>query len=167
MELGPVQLMVVAFDEPNFQGEIAAELGRLSDLGLVRLLDAMVVDKADNGTVTTLRITELSSDEMTQLGSVIGALIGLGAGGEEGAELGAQLGADAAADGHIIDDMELVEVLDEVPPGSSAAIALIEHLWAVPFRDAIERSGGTPVLDMWVHPLDLVAIGADTLDDES
>ena len=53
----------------------------------------------------------------------------------------------------------------QAKPGTSAAIALIEHLWAIPLRDAIVSSGGTPVLDMWVHPLDLVAIGADT-DDE-
>lgn len=165
MELGPVQLMVVGFDQPNFTGEIAGELVRLSDAGLVRLLDAMVVDKAEDGTVTTVQVSELSSAEMTELGATVGALIGLGAGGLDGAELGAELGAEAAADGHIIDNMELVEVLDEIEPGTSAAIALIEHLWAIPLRDAIVNSGGTPVLDMWVHPLDLVAIGADT-DDE-
>jgi hypothetical protein len=50
-------------------------------------------------------------------------------------------------------------VADTIEPGSAAAIALIEHLWATPLRDAIAHAGGVPVSDAWVHPLDLIEIG--------
>jgi hypothetical protein len=50
-------------------------------------------------------------------------------------------------------------VADTIEPGSAAAIALIEHVWAVPLRAAIAKAGGVPVSDAWVHPLDLVEIG--------
>jgi hypothetical protein len=43
---------------------------------------------------------------------------------------------------------------------ASAAVALIEHRWAIPLRDAIRRAGGVTTADAWVHPEDLVAAGA-------
>ncbi len=159
MELGPVQLLVVGFDQPDFRGEIAAELERLSELGLVRVLDALVVAKDDDGTITRLELSQLSTAEAQELGATVGALIGLGAAGEEGAIVGAELGAAAAADGHVLDDIDAFDVLDEIAPGTTAAVVLIEHRWSIPLRDAIGRAGGVPVLDLWVHPLDLVAVG--------
>jgi hypothetical protein len=51
-------------------------------------------------------------------------------------------------------------VADAIPAGSIAAIALIEHRWAIPLRDAVGRAGGVALADEWVHPEDLVALGA-------
>src|SRR5680860_1516910 len=154
MELGPVQLLVIGFDHPNFRGTIAGELARLSELGLIRVLDAMILDKADDGEITVVEVTELEVDEAVELGAMVGALIGFGAGGEEGAEIGAVLGAEGGADGHVLDDLDMVDVLDDIEPGSAAAVILIEHQWSAPLRDAIVAANGVPVIDMWVHPLD-------------
>ena len=65
-------------------------------------------------------------------------------------EAGALIGAEAGADGHLIPDGEMYDVADSIPPGSAAALALIEHVWAGPLRDAIASAGGTPVSDSWV-----------------
>ena len=40
------------------------------------------------------------------------------------------------------------------------AAALLEHRWAVPLRDTIEAADGHDLVDLWVHPEDLAAIGA-------
>ena len=48
----------------------------------------------------------------------------------------------------------------DLPRDTSALILLFEHRWAVPLREAIERAGGMPLADEWVHPSDLVAAGA-------
>jgi hypothetical protein len=74
-------------------------------------------------------------------------------------EAGAIAGMDAGSDGHLIDEAEVWDVADSIEPGSAAAIALIEHVWALPLRAAIEKAGGVAVSDEWVHPLDLVEIG--------
>ena len=74
-------------------------------------------------------------------------------------EAGAIVGMQAGSDGHLIDESEVWDVADAIEPGNAAAIALIEHVWAVPLRAAIEKAGGVPVSDEWVHPLDLVEIG--------
>lgn len=159
MELGPLQLMVVGFDRPDFQGEVAEEIVRLSDAGVVRLIDLIVVHKDREGNTTTVQTTELTPTEMQDFGISVGALVGLEVGGPEGAVAGAVAGAEATADGHLLDDLDLVDVLEEIEPDSAAAIALLEHQWAIPLREAILRNNGVPVLDMWVHPDELIAFG--------
>ena len=37
---------------------------------------------------------------------------------------------------------------------------LLEHRWAIPLRDAVQRSGGETLADAWVHPDDLTFYGA-------
>ena len=49
---------------------------------------------------------------------------------------------------------------DAIPEGKSAAIALIEHTWAIGLRDKIQNAGGVTLADEWIHPADLIAIGA-------
>ena len=41
MALGPVQLLVLGFSHPEFQGEIRDELLRLRDIDLVRVIDVL------------------------------------------------------------------------------------------------------------------------------
>jgi hypothetical protein len=86
-------------------------------------------------------------------------LIGFGAEGEEGAEAGAMAGAQAMEDGHLFSETESWYVDDAIPPGTAAAVALLEHRWAIPLRDAIREAGGFHLADAWIHPADRVAIG--------
>jgi hypothetical protein len=37
---------------------------------------------------------------------------------------------------------------------------LIEHRWAIPLRNKLVEAGGVALADEWIHPADLVAIGA-------
>ena len=156
MTIGPVQMLVLGFAEPEFTGKIAAELDKLREHEFVRILDALVVQKDDSGDVTALQVSDLTTDEAMELGAIAGALIGLGAGD---AEVGAEVGALEGADGHVIPDEELWFAADAIPAGSAAAVLLIEHLWAIPLRDSIVAAGGTALVDEWIHPADLVEVG--------
>ena len=159
MPIGPVQLLVVRFDQPTFTGEVIEELIRLRQNNVIRLIDALAVQKGLDGDLTALQWSDLSVEEAEGMGATIGALIGLGYSGDEGMEAGALAGAQAGAGGHLIDEEDMWDVADTIEPGSAAALALIEHVWAGPLRDAIARTGGVPVSDAWVHPLDLVEVG--------
>lgn len=159
MAIGPVQLLVVSFDKPDFSGEILTELNRLRESHVIRLIDALAVQKNLDGSLVALQWSDLSIEEAEGLGATVGALLGLGAAGEAGMEAGAIAGVEAGSDGHLIEESEVWDVADSIEPGSAAAIALIEHVWAVPLRAAIARAGGVAVSDEWVHPLDLVEIG--------
>jgi uncharacterized membrane protein len=162
MELGPVQLLVVGFENGKFEGKILAELRRLREHDIIRMVDLLFVNKDEQGDVAKVELSDLSQEEAMEFGALAGALLGLGAEGEEGAEAGADAGAAAAEDGSILDDADAWYLADAIPPGASAAIALIEHRWAIPLRDAIQAAGGQTLADTWVHPEDLVAIGAAT-----
>jgi uncharacterized membrane protein len=161
MAIGPVQLLVLGFVEPNFKGEVIAELERLRQSDTVRVIDAIAVYKDAEGEIEVEHLSNLTRDEAIELGSKIGALIGLGIAGEEGFEAGATAGAELASDEgvHVFDDGDEWDVLADIPPNTAAALLLIEHHWAVPLRDAIARAGGFRLADGFVSPLDLVAIG--------
>ena len=143
MALGPVQILVVGFGDAEFKGTIRAELERLREADVVRLIDMVAVRKDSEGNVERLQQSDMSSDELQEFGAIVGALIGFGAAGEEGAELGAEAGAEAMEDGAVFDESQMWYV-DE----------------AIPLRDAIREQGGFHIADAWIHPVDLIAIGA-------
>jgi uncharacterized membrane protein len=159
MKLGPVQMLVVGFDRDHFKGEILPELKRLGDEGIIRLLDLMVVAKHENGEIESKQVSDLTTEEAEEFGAIIGALVGFGAGGEETAYEAAVAGAAEGADGHVFDESEVWYLGDAIPEGTTAAVALIEHRWAIPLRDKIQAEGGVALAAEWIHPADLVAIG--------
>jgi len=159
MAVGPVQMLVLGFAEPNFTGKIAAELDKLREHDFVKIVDALVVQKDDEGNITALQVTDLSEDEAIEMGAIAGALVGFGYGTEEAVDAGAELGAEAMADGHLIPEEDAWYVADAIPNGSTAAIILLEHLWAISLRDAIVDAGGIALADEWIHAKDLIAVG--------
>ena len=167
MAIGPVQLIVLGFNHPNFHGEVIAELERLRASDTVRVIDALAVYKDPDGELEVEHLSNLTEDEAIELGTKIGALIGLGIAGEEGMEAGAIAGAEEAdAEGiNIFGDAEEWDVLEDIPNDSAAALVLLEHHWAVPLRDAIARAGGFRISDGFISPLDLVEIGLLTAEE--
>ena len=130
---GPVQVVVVGFERPAFSGEVMAELDRLGQAGTVRLLDVLLLARADDGTFETLPMPTSSSPG---LGILAAEILG---------------GADPSAeDASEPPDGSGWSLADAIPAGGTAAVALIEHLWAAPLRDAIQRSGGTALEEIWL-----------------
>jgi hypothetical protein len=133
----PVQILVIGVDRPSFTGEVLAELERLRTAGIVRLVDVLLVQRDGAGTFETLA-----------------APTGLGPGaGDVVVELlRAPPGHDEETEG------STWSLADAVPPGTTAAVALIEHLWAGPLRDAVQRVGGRPLEETWLAPDDLLRL---------
>jgi len=160
MAIGPVQLIVLGFNHPDFHGEVIAELERLHENGMVRVIDSIAVYKDADGGLEMEHLSNLTEAEAIELGTKIGALIGLGIAGEEGMEAGAAAGAEQAAEEGInVLGGEEWDALADIPNDSAAALILLEHHWAVPLRDAIVRAGGFRISDGFISPLDLVDIG--------
>src|SRR5437764_14714310 len=83
MAIGPVQLLVLGFDRPDFHGEVIAELERLRESDTVRVIDALAVYKDEAGELEVEHLSNLTQEEASELGTKIGALIGLGIAGAE------------------------------------------------------------------------------------
>ncbi len=117
-ELGPVDYVVVEFPAgaSNFTGEMAAELLALVDAGTIRVIDALILTKDDDGTIDA---TELS--DIAELGEL--------------QVLETELAELLAAD----DVAHLAAAMD---PGTTAGVLIWENLWAAPFASAARRSGG-------------------------
>ena len=146
--IGPVQVVVVGFDRPVFSGEVLAELNRLRDAGIVRLVDVLLVERAADGTFETLAAPDgMGAD----LGGLAAAVLGrdLAEGG------GADIEVDVGEDEGDTPKASAWSLAQAVPSGSVAAVALIEHLWARPLTEAIRRAGGTPLEETWLAPGEL------------
>jgi uncharacterized membrane protein len=168
MAIGPVQLLVLGFNQPDFHGEIIEELERLRASDTVRVIDSLAVYKDADGALEAEHLSNLTEQEAIEYGSKIGALIGLGFEGEEGMVAGAEAGAEAAASSggvHAFNEKDAWDVLEDIPNDSAAALILLEHHWAVPLRDAIARAGGFRISDGFVSPLDLIDIGLMSADE--
>ena len=139
--MGPVQLLIVGFEEERLTGEIAAELERLREDETIRLLDLLMVAKGEGA--------RLSVVEASEVGGASGSLV-----------RGLLVGADVDLS-HLdaADPGDLWDAADAIPDGTVAAVALIEHRWAIPLRDAIRRAGGQPIADAWLADEDLASIG--------
>jgi len=161
MAIGPVQLLVIGFQHPDFKGEVLDEFQRLRDSDTVRIIDSLTVVKDADGETVALEMSNLTDDEALEFGAKVGALIGLGAAGEEGMEIGAEGGAELVEEEgiHAFDPETAWDVIEGIPNDSAAVLLLIEHNWAVPLRDAVARAGGFPIADGMISPIDLIRVG--------
>ena len=57
-----------------------------------------------------------------------------------------------------------VRLLEGLPDGSSALVLAIEHMWAVPLRDAVRDAGGLVIAHRSLTPEELVVFGMDVGD---
>jgi uncharacterized membrane protein len=158
---GPVQMLVLEFDRTRFDGKVLPELERLKEEGLIRVIDLLFVAKPEGGgDLEVVQKSDLTTDQAMDFGAIVGALVGVGTGSDEATLRAAEIGVEELADGHLLDESEVWYLADTIPEGSSAAVVLIEHRWAIPLRDKIVEAGGIALADEWVHPADLIAIGA-------
>ena len=119
-KLGPVDYLVVGFpaDKADFSGAMADELKKLMDSGTVRVLDLVVVTKADDGTVEAAELRDKDESEVGELRSLE-------------ADLSLLLASE---------DVERIGA--DLEPGSTAAVLVWENTWAGPLASAIRHSGG-------------------------
>ena len=117
-ELGPVDYLVIEFPagQSNFTGDIAAELARLVEGELIRLLDLLIVTKNSDGTVDAFEVDDTGNvDELRALEAQVAEI----------------LAAEDVA--HLAEAME---------PGTTAGVVVWENRWAAPFASAARRAGG-------------------------
>jgi hypothetical protein len=142
--IGPVQVLVVGFDQPRFSGEVLAEFTRLREAGIVRLVDILVVTRTGD---RTFEIVEAPEGLPADLGGLAAEVLGQPADtGLEATKIAEQpAGTEGAA---------TWSLADAIPVGGTAAVALIEHTWAAPLSAAIQRAGGTLLDETWLAPED-------------
>ena len=140
-ELGPVDYVVVEFPAgaSSFTGEMATELVALVDSGTIRLIDALVLTKAEDGSVDAMELSDI----------------------EELGEL-QKLEAELA---ELLAEEDVVNLAAAMEPGSTAGVLIWENLWAAPFAAAARRSGGQLIADGRI-PIQAIIAAIEADDDE-
>lgn len=131
MSLGPIEIIVVGFPENQFTGEIAPALADLVESGIVRIVDLVFITKDEAGDVAALELNELDdqvSNAYVTLAEELDALIG---------------------------EEDIEDFGEQLDPGSSIALLVVEHVWAKGFADAVANSGGV-LLDSIRIPRDVI-----------
>ena len=119
VELGPVDIVVIGFaaDAPR-TGDAIPLFVDLVDRGIIRVLDVLIVQKGDDGSVAGLEIADIDGDGMTDLRMFEGASTGM-------------LGEDDATTAG-----------EALEAGETAVLICFENTWAAPFVTAVRRNGG-------------------------
>jgi uncharacterized membrane protein len=156
--MGPIQMTSLAFPGNRFKGEILPELEKLKKAGIVRIVDLLLVRKDELGNVMVTTASDLDWEEAVSFGSYVGALAGYAAAGPAGIEKGAMAGAAELADGHLFDEDNVFRVTQALPNNMSAVLVLLEHLWAKPMLEAVDRAGGIELTNDWLRPEEVVSV---------
>ena len=117
-ELGPVDWIVVEFPETKLTGEIAPILKDLVDRELIRVLDLIFLTKDGDGGFEVLEVTDMEDSEIGELRAYETELAML------------------------LSEQDVIDLVETIEPGSSAAVLVWENLWAAPFGSAVRRAGG-------------------------
>ena len=119
-QLGPVDYLVVGFpaDKADFSGAMADELKKLIGSGTIRVLDLVMVTKAEDGTVEAAELRDQDESDVGELRS---------------------LEADLAL---LLATEDVERVGADLEAGSAAAVLVWENAWAGPLASAIRHSGG-------------------------
>jgi len=117
-QLGPVELIALAFRQPTFDGSVLRELVDLVERDIIKVLDLLIVHKADDGSIEVAEFSALGKDDAE-------LFVGL-----------APAGVDLIGE----EDVSLAG--DLLEPGDAAALLVWEDLWAAPFVSAVRGAGG-------------------------
>jgi hypothetical protein len=126
---GPVDVVVLAAGEPRFDGNVFAELERQAASGTIRVLDAMVLLKDENGEVLHLDLEELPEEYAAAVGFIDTGTRGL------------------------FDSEDAATLIEGMVPGSAVVALAIEHTWALALVNALYEAGTDVALNFRVPAL--------------
>lgn len=137
MTMGPLEYMAVEFEGNHFTGEILPELRALRDRGVVRVVDLVFIQKDTEGNVTTRELSDLGQEEAKPYSPIVGDML------------------------RLFTDEDLKEIADMMPNNSAAAVALLEHIWAVRLHEVIDKAHGHVLNDGLVPAAEVEALGTE------
>lgn len=123
---GPVDVIVLAAGEPRFDGSVFAELERKSADGTIRVLDAMLLLKDDEGQVWSMDLENLPPELKAAVGFIETGTRGL------------------------FDSEDAATLYEGMVPGSAVVALAIEHTWAVDLVNALYNAGVEAALNFRV-----------------
>lgn len=123
MTIGPLELLVIAYEGDAIPDMIGRELGALEHAGSVRIVDLAVIASEDDDRPVVRLVRELTEDELRPFAGALGDLMGL------------------------LRPADIDRAVAAMPAAGRALVALVEHTWATGLRDAVGRSASSLLVD--------------------
>lgn len=143
----PVELIVAAFTEENAADEALKQLKQAKREGLIAIDNAAVIRRDEKNKLHIKEVHDMGGGKGAALGGALGLAVGLLAG-----PVGLAVGAGALIGGIAakyrdsgFSDKRLKEIGDALKPGTSAIVAVIEHVW-VDEVEAMMAEAGADVM---------------------
>jgi hypothetical protein len=121
MTYGPIDFIAIEFKTDQLKGEVLPELFELVQNKIIRVVDLVIIQKED-GHYRVLEIEELSPDVVAIFDPLQVEISGI----------------------IQVEDIELIA--EAMADKTTAALLLLENLWAIKFGEAAVRSGGRLVM---------------------
>ena len=161
LSFGPLQLLVVGFpDLDHFTGRIAREMAALRGRGMIRVLDARMLSRHPDGTMSETDLNAVIGEEAGSQYRPVAHLFGLNGHAEaNGDGNGMTPETFARTAGFAIDDVR--RLTDEIAAGEHAAVVLVEHVWAGALRSGIRAANGLLIAQGMLTPEVMMIVGAE------
>jgi hypothetical protein len=115
-EYGPVEMLLIGFEGERPGPAVVEAIADLIEGGLVRLLDLTFISRSELGEISTVEIEDVSDE------------YGFG-------------GVELEATGLAADE-DIAEFAESVPLGTSAALVVVELVWAKNLASKLAQSNG-------------------------
>lgn len=119
---GPMELAVLEFADPAYDGSMASALSDLVERQIVAIVDLLILRKSSEGEVEVVELADAESAVGDQFADLDGDVMWL------------------------LSDRDVAAVADHLEPGSTGVVVVWENVWARQMREAIARSGGRLVV---------------------
>jgi len=151
--IGPLQLVVIGFDEDKYARDIILELKNLRKAKTIRLFDLLYIFKHQDGTITSREVSDLQDEEQREFGTLVRTLLGLSTQDVEHMDAEAVANSLGSAEAEFgLSDPEIQGVADQIPNGSAAIVVIFEHFWARGWKEAMLKNGGTVRAQGMINP---------------
>lgn len=135
--MGPLEFFIIEMGHDSFASTVLPELADHLGSGSVRLVDLIVVDKNDAGTMEITEIGDLDDEASQLFEHIMEDLSGL------------------------LTPEDVFDLCEPLPAGATAVVAMFEHVWAARLYDAIDDAGGVVALHGKPHEDTLREIAAE------
>jgi len=137
MTLGPLEYIVIGFDGNRFDGSIAAEIEKVVEKKIIRLVDVVFIGKDAAGDVAVVELDNKDDPRFASFAPLLGGTMGL------------------------FTEEDVLEIAESLPANTSGLAMLFEHRWAEDIKDAMSAAGGFLVTRSVVPPEVLEEVNAE------
>lgn len=157
-----VQLAVVTSPGESLAADVLDLLLQSRARGVIRLVDAATLSKGNDGEIAVRPVPGLELDDSSLAGTLAATLF-VSEPQRPSAGCRAVLNQTtrrARANRHTpgLSADDLAEIVDAMPPVSTAIVLLIEHRWITGFEESLADAQGVLLASGWVTPATLWAI---------